>query len=176
MVDPIVSSSAEFSYLRVDARPWFTASSSLPYSVDVRGSLDGAAWMRLARVNGGSKEATRILDVKWPHEIDLGVHRLEIVADVTFLRSSASDDAIGREERRLPAVSFALFDARRYVKTAATARSMAGVWFERAPKYDAFIRAAQQAPAAALEAGLPPERLSAWLDRMFDRSHNRADS
>src|SRR5205823_10459686 len=39
-VEPVVSSSADISSLRIDARPWFATSTDLPYVVEVRGALD----------------------------------------------------------------------------------------------------------------------------------------
>jgi len=50
------------------------------------------------------------------------------------------------------------------------ARRLGGVWFEQQPPtYDVFVRAGQAALASAIEAALPAEPLSAWLDRTFLR-------
>ena len=176
-VDPIVSSAGDMSSLQIDARPWFTVASDLPYVVEVRGALDSGPWMRLTDVQSGSKSSARIIDIRWPHDIELGFHHLDVVAITSFLRTSGSPEVLGREERRLPGISFALLDVRHHVRSAATARRLGGVWFEKQPPaYDVFVRSAQTALASAIEPGLPTEPLSVWLDRTFERRKDMHDT
>jgi hypothetical protein len=157
------------SSLEIDLRPWFNLSTVMPYNVDFLASLNGGPWVHIGSASSGAHCGSGPLELEEQSTESVGFHRIDLIADVTFLRSPpkgpppcafskassetadpmaqrAAKNILFRERRFLPAVSFGRFtdDA------------------------DPFRRAARQVLASDLDPSLPPIRLERWLASIVD--------
>ena len=150
--------------IRLDADQRFELDVPIAYVVQVHASVDGGEWFLLGRARGGSGCGTSRNIVA--SRLKPGFHRMQLAADVSFLRDSANpsvsreceiagdrnaalagtldpepETVIHRERRVLPAVSFGIVPD---------------------------LLGASNVLASTLETGLPEVPLSQWLDSVFD--------
>lgn len=147
-----------------DAQPRFTLDTPIPYVAHIYASVDGGEWILLGRVRGESGCGTSGSNVT--SKLKPGFYRMQLAADVSFLRESANgsdskqceiagernagdaetlnpelESVIQRERRVLPAVSFGI---------------------------SPDLLDASNVLAHTLETGLPEIPLARWLDSVFD--------
>jgi len=170
--NPLIATAKHASTLTLDTRPWFTVQTELPYYVEVRGSLDGAAPIVLAGAFGDAQCEVKIGDVAWARPLGTGFHRVAISVDVAYLRRApaskrcafrprtasrttrpmvrpAATDVITHEQRMLPGLSFGIFDT---------------------PSADVVVRAAQAAPARMLDSRLASVPFERWFGTITGRA------
>ena len=160
---PIVVRRGEQLTIALDAQPMLVLDTRIRYVADVYASLDGGEWFQLGRVREGAGCGARNNIVA--SNLTGGIHRMHLVADISFLRESArtsdtrlcevltshaqlsdqvpapaAEDVIQRELRALPAVSFGIFSD---------------------------LLGAPLVAARALEAGLPETSVTQWLDSLI---------
>ena len=150
--------------ISLHAQPRFSLDAPIPYVVEIQASVDGGEWFLLGRVRGGSGCGTSRNIVA--STLAPGFHRMQLAADVSFLREQIGgsdvnrceiagdrhapaaetldptpDNVIQHERRVLPAVSFGIFPN---------------------------LLGAPTVLAHTLETGLPEVPLAQWLDSVFD--------